>query len=55
MTKKEKITFAQGVEEGFVRAAELSSEPQRILRRFRRVKPIFEKRAAAQRNGKAAR
>jgi len=41
ITKKEKIAFAQGVEEGFVRAAELSSETENILRRFRPVKPTF--------------
>lgn len=43
MTKKEKIAFAQGVEEGFVRAAELSSNPAEILRQFRPVSPEFPK------------
>lgn len=41
MTKKEREAFAQGVEEGFVRAAELSSEPQKILSQFRPVEPTF--------------
>jgi hypothetical protein len=31
--------FDQGVEEGFVRAAELSSDPENILRQFRPVNP----------------
>jgi len=41
MTQKEKIAFAQGVEEGFVRAAELSAEPEKILRQFRAISPLF--------------
>jgi hypothetical protein len=41
MTKKEKIAFVQGVEEGFVRAAELSSDPEKILRQFRPIGPTF--------------
>ena len=41
MTKKEKIAFRQGVEEGFVRAAELSGDPDKILRQFRPVSPVF--------------
>lgn len=41
MTKLEKIAFAQGVEEGFVRAAELSAEPEKILRQFRTISPTF--------------
>jgi hypothetical protein len=41
VTTKEKIAFKQGVEEGFVRAAELSSEPEKILRQFRPVSPAF--------------
>lgn len=36
--------FAQGVEEGFVRAAELTDNPDAILRKFRPVKPQFERR-----------
>jgi hypothetical protein len=43
MTKKEKVAFAQGVEEGFVRAAELSSNPDAVLRQFRPVSPTFHK------------
>jgi hypothetical protein len=43
MTKKERVAFAQGVEEGFVRAAELSSEPEKVLRQFRRVSPTFQR------------
>lgn len=45
MTKKEKVAFAQGVEEGFVRAAELSSEPQKLLSQFRPVKPTFSEKS----------
>jgi hypothetical protein len=41
MTKREKIAFAQGVEEGFVRAAELSAEPEKVLRQFRAISPTF--------------
>jgi hypothetical protein len=41
MTKQEKTAFAQGVEEGFVRAAELSAEPEKILRQFRPISPTF--------------
>lgn len=41
MTTKEKIAFKQGVEEGFVRAAELSGDPDKILRQFRTVSPVF--------------
>jgi hypothetical protein len=41
VTTKEKIAFKQGVEEGFVRAAELSSEPDKILLQFRPVSPAF--------------
>jgi hypothetical protein len=43
MTKKEKIAFAQGVEEGFVRAAELSENPEKVLRQFRPVSHKFSK------------
>ncbi len=43
MTKKEKVAFAQGVEEGFVRAAELSENPEAILLQFRPVSPTFSK------------
>jgi hypothetical protein len=43
MTKKEKVAFAQGVEEGFVRAAELSEDPDAVLRQFRSVSPTFHK------------
>jgi hypothetical protein len=45
MTKEEKIAFAQGVEEGFVRAAELSAEPQKIIRQFRPISPTFRTKA----------
>jgi|GEM_PF-6875734 hypothetical protein len=41
MTQKEKIAFAQGVEEGFVHAAELSAEPEKILRQFRPISSTF--------------
>lgn len=34
--------FDQGVEEGFVRAAELSGDPEKILRQFRTVSPNFK-------------
>jgi hypothetical protein len=44
MTKKEKVAFAQGVEEGFVKAAELSSNPDAVLRQFRPVSPTFSKK-----------
>ena len=43
MTKKEKAAFAQGVEEGFVRAAELSGNPDAVLRQFRPVSPTYER------------
>jgi len=45
MTKKEREAFRQGVEEGYVRAAELSSEPEKILRQFRPVNPILKTNA----------
>jgi hypothetical protein len=43
VTTKEKIAFRQGVEEGFVRAAELSSTPEKILQQFRPVSPVFKR------------
>ena len=42
MTNKEKVAFAHGVEEGFVRAAELSGDPDVVLRQFRPVSPEFK-------------
>ena len=42
MTKKERVAFQQGVEEGFVRAAELTSKPEKLLRQFRSVSPTFQ-------------
>jgi hypothetical protein len=42
MTQQEKIAFAQGVEEGFVRAAELSGDPEAVLRQFRPISPTFQ-------------
>jgi hypothetical protein len=45
MTKREKVAFAQGVEEGFVKAAELSGNPDAVLRQFRPVNPTFGKGA----------
>jgi hypothetical protein len=39
--RKLKEAFAQGVEEGFVRAAELSGDPEKILLQFRPVRPVF--------------
>ncbi len=42
MTKKEKVAFAQGVEEGFTMAAELTSDPDKVLRQFRPVSPTFK-------------
>jgi hypothetical protein len=44
VTTKEKIAFEQGVEEGYVRAAELSGDPETILGRFRPVNPVFRKK-----------
>ena len=44
MTKKEKVAFAQGVEEGFVKAAELSSNRAAVLCQFRPVSPTFSKK-----------
>jgi hypothetical protein len=41
MTQKEKTAFAQGVEEGYVMAAERSSDPENILRQFRPISPTF--------------
>jgi hypothetical protein len=42
MTQQEKIAFAQGVEEGFVRAAELSGDPEAVLRQFRPISATFQ-------------
>jgi hypothetical protein len=42
VTTKEKIAFRQGVEEGYVKAAELSEDPKKILRQFRPVSPAFK-------------
>jgi hypothetical protein len=39
MTKKEKIAFAQGVEEGFVRAAELSCDPDAVSSSSAKLNP----------------
>jgi hypothetical protein len=49
MTQKEKIAFAQGVEEGFVRAAELSAEPEKILRQFRPISATFQTKVTGRR------
>ena len=45
MTTKEKIAFRQGVEEGYVKAAGRSGDPETILRMFRPVSPVFRKNA----------
>jgi hypothetical protein len=50
MTRDEKTAFAQGVEEGFVRAAELSGDPEAILRQFRNVEPKFTRSLPTPRN-----
>ena len=42
MTKNERVAFAQGVEEGFTKAAELTSDPDKLLRQFRPVSPTFK-------------
>jgi hypothetical protein len=42
MTKLEKQAFREGVEEGFVRAAELSGDPEAVLRQFRPISPTFQ-------------
>jgi hypothetical protein len=34
--------FEEGVEEGFVRSAELSSNPDAIFRQFRRIRTEFD-------------
>jgi len=46
--------FAQGVEEGFVRAAELSGDPETILRQFRPVSPTFKTNVTGRRTMKSA-
>jgi hypothetical protein len=51
MTKREKVVFAQGVEEGFVKAAELSGNPDAVLRQFRPVSPTFSKKAPCRKTG----
>lgn len=50
MTRDERPAFAQGVEEGFVRAAELSGDPEVILRQFRGVEPRFTRLVRGVRN-----
>lgn len=54
MTKKEKQAFREGVEEGFVRAAELSGDPDKILRQFRLVSPVFDTNVTGRRWAESA-
>jgi hypothetical protein len=42
MTQKEKIAYARGVEEGYVKAAERSCDLENILRQFRPISPTFQ-------------
>jgi hypothetical protein len=53
MTKLEKQAFREGVEEGFVRAAELSAEPEKILCQFRPISPTFRTKVTGRRSVKS--